>query len=469
MRLDVDGNGGDISRSEARSVTIRFLAVIALIAGLMIPALLVNVAVGDREGYYNRALDRIASAWAARQVILGPVLAIPYTATSADGKTRSSRVLIMPEILDAQISSIHEIRRRGIFEAPVLTAQANLSGNFAPVPLGDLEERFGKLRPDQATLVVGVSDARGLGDATLAWNGVGLESSGSGELGPTQDSFESPLAQAAFESGGEFTVSLTLRYVGRLGVMLIGDRSALAMASDWPHPSFDGRFLPDDHSVTDSGFQASWSSIALARGYQSILSADEWNLDGSARHDIHPGSSSLYGAEAESVGYSVFEPVTLYTQISRTLKYGILFIVLTLVSVLCIELFTRNRLHIVQYGIVGIGLVIFHLLLLSLAEHIGFDLAFLAATCLLTAMTAGYVWLATRDHAMALIVGGIMALLYVSLFTILQLEQYSLLVGTVLLVMLLGALMLATGGLSKGVGGIGFAAQDRSAPTGTTD
>lgn len=141
--------------------------------------------------------------------------------------------------------------------------------------------------------------------------------------------------------------------------------------------------------------------------------------------------------------------MTLYTSVSRALKYGVMFIVLTLVSVLCIELVTGNRLHIVQYGVVGIGLVLFFLLLLSLAEHIGFGRAYLAATCVLTGMIAGYAWLVTRTGATTAVIGAILILLYGSLYAILQLEQYSLLVGTALLVVLLGALMVATRGLHR--------------------
>ena len=445
------------TQSRSRSITIRFLAVIALIVGLMIPTLLVNFVVGDREGYWRQALDDIATAWAAEQLIAGPMLAIPYTVGPAGGAgTRSSFVLIMPELFEAEISSTHEYRRRGIFEAPVLTAHATLSGRFAPVRFDELGARFGALQADQAGLIIGVSDARGIGAAAIGWNGTALAPSGAGGVGATRDGILAPLAQGEYEPGGEFTVSLSLRFVGRLGAMLIGDQSHLTMMSDWPHPSFDGRFLPDAHTVTDAGFEASWSSNALARGYRSVVSADAWDIEvGRAPGGVYDGPAhpnEPRAADRDSVGFSVFEPVTLYTSVSRALKYGVMFIVLTLVSVLCIELVTGNRLHIVQYGVVGIGLVLFFLLLLSLAEHVGFARAYFAATSVLTGMTAGYAWLVTRAGATTAVIGAILLLLYGSLYAILQLEQYSLLVGTALLVVLLGALMVATRGLHREAG-----------------
>ena len=438
---------------DSRSITVRFVAVIALIIGLMIPMLLVNFVVSDRENHYHRALDDIAQAWAPEQLITGPILAIPYTSESADGsETQSSLVLVMPEVLNVEVESSHEYRRRGIFEAPVLSAQAKLTGNFAPVELDELRERFGALKPDQAEFLVGVSDARGLRSASMDWNGKTLALSGASGVRATRDAVQASVTRAEYEQGGTFAVSVSLRFIGHLGTMLIGDESSLRMTSDWPHPSFDGRFLPDAHTVTDEGFQASWTSNALARGYPSVVSADAWRIDlpgVSGRQRVHYETGEARATASDSVGFSVFEPVTLYTAVSRALKYGIMFIVLTLVSTLCIELVSRNRLHIVQYGVVGLGLILFYLLLLSLAEHIGFGWAYLIATFVLSGMIAGYVWLVSRNGATTAVVGAILVLLYSSLYTILQLEEYSLLVGTSLLLILLGALMVATRGLNR--------------------
>ena len=438
--------------SDSRSITVRFLAVIALIIGLMVPMLLVNFVVSDRESYYRKALGDIAGAWASKQLIAGPILTIPYTATSPDGtETRSSLALIMPEVLNAEVESTHEYRRRGIFEAPVLSAEAELTGRFPPVDLDELQERFGALKPEQATVLVGLADARGLRSAGMDWNGVALALSGASGVRATRDAVQASINPADYEQGGTFEVSLSLRFVDRLGIMAIGNQSSLSMASDWPHPSFDGRFLPEAHSVSDEGFHAHWTSNALARGYPSIVSADAWKIDALARSAHHEPRD----ADSDSVGFSVFEPVTLYTAVSRALKYGVMFIVLTLVSALCVELVTRNRLHIIQYGVVGLGLVLFYLLLLSLAEHVGFGWAYLIATLVLSGMIAGYVWLASRHGATTAMIGTILVLLYGSLYTILQLEEHSLLLGTALLLILLGALMAATRSLNRDLGAPG--------------
>ena len=428
---------------DSKSITNRFLAVIALILGLMIPKLLVNSVVSDRESYYHEALDEIAQAWAPEQLIAGPMLAIPYIAASADdAEAQSAFVLIMPELLNAEVNGTHQYRQRGIFDAPVLSAEVLLTGRFPSVDLDELVGRFGTLKPKQASVLLGVSDARGLRSANMDWNGQTLAVSGTSGIEATREAVQANIEPADYAPGGTFKVSLSLRFTKRLGAMAMGDESSVSMAADWPHPSFDGRFLPDAHRVTDEGFQASWTSNALARGYPSIVSTIDWEIGGWRE------------AESHSVGFSVFEPVTLYTAVSRALKYGVMFIVLTLVSALCIELVTRNRLHIVQYGVMGLGLVLFYLLLLSLAEHIGFGWAYLIATLVLSGMIAGYVSLVTRHLATTAVIGGVLALLYSSLYTILQLDAYSLLLGTALLLILLGALMVATRNLNRESGPI---------------
>ena len=426
------------ARLDSKSITNRFLAVIALIVGLMIPLLMVTWVVSDRENYYHEALGEIAQAWAPEQLIAGPILTIPYSAASPDdAEVQSSLVLIMPRLLNAEVQGTHEYRRRGIFDAPVLRAEVELTGRFAPVDLEELGARFGALKPKQASVLLGVSDARGLRTANMDWNGQALIVSSTNGIKATPEAIQAAIEPVDYEPGGTFKVSLSLRFTDRLGIMVAGDDSSVSIASDWPHPSFDGRFLPDAHGVTDEGFQASWTSNALARGYPSVASASDWEID------------SPYDAESHSVGFSVFEPVTLYTAVSRALKYGVMFIVLTLVSALCIELVTRNRLHIVQYGVVGLGLVLFYLLLLSLAEHIGFGWAYLIATLVLGGMIAGYVRLVTRHWAATAIISAVLALLYSSLYTILQLDAYSLLLGTALLLILLGGLMAATRNLNR--------------------
>ena len=439
-----------------KSVTFRFLTVIALIIGLMIPLFLVFVVVEDREHFYQDAITTISKSWASSQLIAGPVVVIPYEIPAArtDEPGETSELYVMPRTLNVQIESTHEFRYRGIFEIPILTATTSINGSFASLDKDDLQSKYGNLKLEHAYLLVGLGDPLGVRNAKLHWNQVEHQLEGTQGFGPINGGIQAN--DLDLSKGGSFELSVDLRYTQRLGVLLMGDDSQLNMNGSWPHPSFDGRSLPDTHSVTNSGFTGTWSSPALARGYPSVVSKSKWIL---AKDEItsqttnelqsrgYSPSISQSSIHPYSFGYSVFEPITPYRAVNRSLKYGVMFVVMTLISILCIELFTKVKFHIVQYGVVGLALVVFYLVLLSLAEHIGFDWAYLIASLVLSSMIIAYAWSATKHKLAAGFIALILALLYVALYTILQLDQYSLIVGTMLLLLLLAALMIATRGL----------------------
>ena len=46
-----------------------------------------------------------------------------------------------------------------------------------------------------------------------------------------------------------FDVSLLLQGTSRFAVIPLADSNSLSIAGNWPHPSFDGQFLPLDREV----------------------------------------------------------------------------------------------------------------------------------------------------------------------------------------------------------------------------
>lgn len=429
-----------------RSITFRFLAVIALIIGLMIPLFLVFNVVADRQNFYEQAVDSIAKSWAGSQLITGPILVIPYELPQSQvSETREfGEIFVMPETLTVNVRATHELRRKGIFEVPVLLAKTTLSGTFAPLNVETLQSKYGKLKLEHAQLVMGVGDALGVREAQFLWNQAAVGIEGTVGFGSIPDGIQATGIDVS--SGGSFAATVDLRFTQRFGVLLVGDESSLDMTSTWPHPAFDGRSLPDSHNINADGFTATWSSHALSRGYPSILTQTKWN----EANQVIRSRDNRPWVHSESIGFSVVEPVTPYRAVDRALKYGVMFIVLTLIGVLCIELVLKQKFHIVQYGVVGLALLMFYLVLLSLAEHIGFDWSYLIAALILSSMITLYSWSVTRHKPTTSMIGLILAVLYVALYTILQLDQYSLLVGTALLLLLLAALMIATRNLHVG-------------------
>ena len=256
------------------SATVRFAVVVGLVVALTIPLLLVTGVVADREHYYREALSSVARSWGGAQHVAGPMVVIPIAV--ADGTRAGSVVpdpiVVMPEHFDVEVSNRHLVRRRGIFDAPVLDADIVATGAFAPFDVEGLKSRFGALRTEQATMAVDISDGRGIRVAELEWNGAALPLAAGAGVDFAGEGVHGFLPVATVAAGGSFALSLSLRGTQRLSVAPIGDRSAVSMVSTWPHPSFDGRFLPDRHEVTEHGFSASWTVQGLARGYPTPVS-----------------------------------------------------------------------------------------------------------------------------------------------------------------------------------------------------
>ena len=417
---------------DPRSISLRFIGVAVLIGVSMIPLALVSCVVDDRQRYRNVAVEDISAVWGGRQRIAGPILIIPVDGSEGEAG-EEHYVAVMPERLDVSVATDHELRRRGIFETPVFGAEITAEGAFAPLDLEQLRDRFGALRPDLAMVAVGVSDPRGIRDAKLVRGDDEVPLSAiSSHQGPVSAGLEGGLADGP-ELGGAFSLKMSLRWTERFSVVPVGDASTVAMLSTWPHPSFDGGLLPDARDITPEGFASSWTTRDLARGFPGVMRVSSTDGD---------------HFEGKDFGFSAFEPVDLYGSVERSIKYGVLFVVLTMVSVLCLELATGIRFHFVQYGVTGVALVLFFLTLLALAEHVGFTLGYIAAALILTGMIGWYAYGSTGNRRLAAASFGSLATLYAVLYTLLRLESFALLVGTLVLLGALAMLMRVTRGLT---------------------
>ena len=414
--------------------SIRFVLTGLIMAVLMPPLAIVSCVVDERRHYYDEAVDSIAAAWGGRQRIAGPVLLIPLAPRERDERAES--VMVMPERLELRMDASHQMRQRGIFSAPMFDVEVAATGSFAPLDLAQLAARYGELELNRATIAIGVSDPRGVRETALAWTANGMEEravalSASGGHGLVEPGLFGTLP--GLEDGGSFSFTLALRGAKRLSAVPVGDRSTIDIASTWPHPSFDGRFLPDRHEVRDNGFDASWTTLHLARGLPPVAALSAFEGDPFAQKDL---------------GFTIVEPVNLYASVNRSVKYGVLFVVLTLVSVLCLELATGMRFHVVQYGVAGAALVLFFLTLLALAEHIGFAAGYSVAALLLTAMIAWYAYGASRSPRLGIAAAATLAALYAVLYVLLRLESFALLVGVAVLLGALAMVMRVTKGLT---------------------
>ncbi|HSB36483.1 MAG TPA: cell envelope integrity protein CreD, partial [Thermoanaerobaculia bacterium] len=342
----------------------------------------------------------------------------------------------LPSALKVDGTLATERRRRGLFEAVLYRAQLTLSGTFAPPDLKALGIRPEDVLWEKATLSAGVSDARGVKDASrLLWAEQPISlGPGTAERGVAKPGVSAavPLSPDASEPT-PFTLSLTLAGSESLFVAPAGAVTTVRLSSPWPTPGFGGAFLPDSRDVSAAGFTAAWAVSALGRG-----TAQEWRSDG--------GTAGLRreGLEKSAFGVTLVVPADGYQQTTRALKYGILFIALTYLAFFLFEVFGGTRTHPLQLLFVGLALALFYLLLLSLSEHTGFARAYLVAATATVACVGGYAAaiLGARGRAAALAAG--LLGLYGTLFVLLSLEDYALLLGSIVLFAILASVMYLT-------------------------
>ncbi|HSC75994.1 MAG TPA: cell envelope integrity protein CreD, partial [Pseudomonadales bacterium] len=233
--------------------------------------------------------------------------------------------------------------------------------------------------------------------------------------------------------GGEALANIELSLIGTelLRNLPTAEQTTVNFKSNWPNPQFTGTQLPDTREITASGFTASWQSTALATNITALWKACSSNNQCSAIQD-------------ESVGVTMIDPTNFYTKMTRALKYGFLFMAITFVAFILFEVLCDLRIHPVQYTLLGVASGIFFLLLLSLAEHVGFAMAYgLAAGACLILLTI-YAHALLKKWKRTTSFSAVLATLYCVLFTILQQEDAALLTGSLLIFGLLTVTMMIT-------------------------
>jgi inner membrane protein len=384
--------------------------------------------------------------------------------------TTTRQAIIVPRHLSVSGNLPTEERKRGIYSSLVYSASLKLEGSF-DIPS---KEEFAKLLQGwgikkidwaAARLVVGLSDTSAIRSVSQLKLGQKLYDMGpgNGAIASLPEGFSAPVSLAGQGPGPGFSLDLDFAGSSAFYVSTVAHVTEINLSSNWPHPSFLGDGLPIERSVSDSGFTAKWSVPDLVHS--------------------HPGLSLAnndYNDEGYNVGASFYDPIDTYRLIQRSTKFGLMFVILTFLVLFIGDLLesrggkasqalangpmngnlgaggkgrghkASHQLHPLQYGLVGLALALFYLILLSLSERLGFDLAYLVASALTVAMIGLYAISATQSRTRGLLATVLTAILYGVLYLILRQEDYSLISGTTLLVVVTLALMFLTRNLNKG-------------------
>jgi inner membrane protein len=418
----------------------KILVIAGLLLLFLIPLQMIKRIVYEREQRSEEAAMEIAGLWGGGQSICGPFISVPYRyfvketdrEGTAETRTVLSRFFFLPESLEIQSSMTSEIRSRGIYDVPVYQAGIKISGVFSKPDPEDLHIKPEDIFWDEAKLVVELPDIRAVQSGTsLLWDENPLElSSGYGRAGFYPGSLESDLPRNwQEEKRSGYFIRLELRGAGSLRFIPFGKQTRVHLTADWPSPSFSGSYLPAARELSDQGFTADWSVHVLARNFPQA-----WKQ----------GDLTSRTVLESAFGFDLFMPVDPYAKAERSLKYGVLFVFLPFLAFFLFEVFTKNRLHILHYLMVGGANTVFYLLLLSLSEHIGFGPAYGAAAAVTTGLIVFYAAsiLALRRQGLTML--PVMGGLYLFLYTALQSEDYALLIGSVGLFLVLAAVMVLT-------------------------
>lgn len=431
--------------SMARSPAVKFFLVGALIALLSIPLFFVWLLIAERQGRAAGVQAEVATTWGAEQAVHGPYLIVPYQVrviVQQDGKPVEKiidrRAVFLPETLEVSARSQSQLLQRGIYDVSVYGADLTLKGGFGAPDFTAIEPEITAVRWIDAIVAVGISDVSGLRSAAALTLGNGdtlpFEPS-LGVAGNSATGIHGRIGRArgegAVDLAGGFSYAFGLSLSGSrsLSVAPVARQTEFALASDWPHPSFTGAFLPATRDITAQGFTAQWRVPDLARSVPAAFALEA--------QELRP-----FWQYMMSVAYYV--PVDFYGLVDRAAKYGLLFLIIAFAAVFVIEMLGETRVHAVQYVFVGVAMIFFFVLLLSLAEHVGFGTAYVTAAVATGGMLSLYVARAMASATKGLIMLAVFFGLYGLLYMILRLEDYALLAGALGGFVLLTVAMFAT-------------------------
>ncbi len=436
---------------------VKGLMIGVLVLLLLIPTFFVTSLIEEREARQQEAVKEVSSKWAGRQNIAGPLLVLPYLhAAAPDSSGRVMRekqhAYFLPDALSFS-SQIHpQEKSRGIFKVMLYNAQNNLSGRFDSISFEKLNIDPESVLWSEAFVQFTLSDPKGLHEELqMQWNDRKLLFSAAG-----QDGRGGSLMQAPLKLSGPAELG-TVRFSGRMHLngsqsfylTPVGKSTSLTVRSPWPHPSFAGAILPQQTSVGDKGFEATWKSMAHNRSFPQQWRNSSYVTEVPAATDTYiadvaPAKGSpeaAYNLGRDAFGVDLFIPVNGYQKTLRSIKYAVLCILLTFCAFFLVETAHKRAVHPFQYALVGVALVLFYLLLLSFSEYIGFNGAYAVAAVATVALISWFVRGLLGSARLSTLLSIVLVLLYGFVFTILQLQDYALLLGSIGLFITLAVVM----------------------------
>lgn len=413
------------------SITLKLVVIGILVLLLLIPASMIQDLIRERSENHEEVVEEVSGKWGTSQTITGPVLSIPYKTTIEEkGKTyeKTEYAHFLPEKLNIEGEILPEIRKRSLYKVMLYNSKVTLKGSFTKPDVGLLNIPSNKILWNEAFITVGIPDLRGIRKAIeITWNsGKYIGNPGVVSRDIVSSGINSRIAVNSETSEYNFNIQLDFNGSENIRFVPLGKETNVSLKSAWSSPSFSGAFLPEKRDITPDGFVAQWNILHLNRNYPQ-----QWT------------SENKHSVESSQFGVDLLFPVDHYQKSTRSAKYAVMFLFLTFLVFFVNEILNKSRIHPVQYLLIGLALIIFYTLLVSLSEYIGFNIAYAIASLLTIGLITGYSFGITSKRG-GVATGLVLVALYGFLFVLLQLEEYSLMVGSLGLFAILAGVMIAS-------------------------
>jgi inner membrane protein len=414
-------------------ITLKVLIIGVITIALLVPKFMILDLIGQRQHTAEESSREVMQSWSLDQTVRGPALTIPYFEQTMDGSGKEinneKEFYLLPEKLEIDGQIFPEKRKRSIYETVVYESEMTIAGHFDISDLNALKIHPENILWEKAKILVAVHDLRGINNRVeFGWNDSVFAFSPGMEnklVGTNGISLQIPqLSQQDFPAHFRFT--LNLKGSESLNFAPFGETTQVILNSGWKDPGFTGSFLPAEHTINNEGFTASWKVLDFNRNFPQQWKNDEYRV-----------TDSDFGVRLVTVADH-------YQKSSRAANYGILVILFVFLSFFLNEIITKQKVHPFQYILVGFAVLVFYLLLLSISEQLGFNVAYLisALSVLIMILLYSRTFLKTWLHAFIQTL--ILTFSFGFIYVLMQLETYALLAGSIGLFAVLALTMFVT-------------------------
>jgi inner membrane protein len=431
-----------MENKNSNGVLIKGIITGILILVMLVPTFFITNLIDERKVLQEAVVKEVSSKWANAQTISAPFITVPYTeqVVNSEGKVDNVKkhFIIIADKLDTKGNIFPEVRKRSIYKVLLYRSDIKFVGNFKPIVPQDINLANADFA--NAKICFALSDYKGIEEELyINFNNQKINLAQGlpiADFGTVGVSAPIALTVANLQTGINFDMQVKIKGSQQLHLLPLSISSKFTLASTWKSPSFDGNSLPQEHDTNDTGFVAKWNFNSVNLPYTAV------NKEGTMK--LNEPTTTRDGEIKKndiSFGVTLVQPADQYSKTTRSVKYAILLIGLSFALFFIVELLQKKPLHPVQYVLVGLALVIFYTLLLSIGEYIIFNFAYLIAAIATITLISFYAKSHFDSWKSASIFATLLACLYGFVFILIQLEDAALLVGSIGLFIILALVM----------------------------